>query len=531
MPLPKGITPRFYQLDLFHAIREAFKTNMAVLGVAPTGSGKSVLMSLIVDSFLSVNKKWNKDRHLYFICDEKFLMYQFSEHLEKWNIPHDIIGDGQRQRKSTHIHVCTIQTLSKYPPETTPAMFIIDEAHLTTSDRFMNLFAKFPETKILGLTATDETSSGKGLSKKSGNGIFDIAVRSSVTMRQLTEGIELTDDAGVTTLETYLAPIKCFGVPIKGIESLHMQNGDYKSGEVEALLKSRGTYGDAIKEMRKFPEINNFILFFCKTVKSCYDMQTILNANNYTAEVLEGNLSKSQRKKVMNGFKSGKVQCLITCKMFQKGGDLPSILMAIDAQPTASRGLQRQKIGRIARKSPGKTHAILLDMVGNHRVFPNSDIYAEYDSNFDSGKNNKKPSSTGEENVCPLCYALIPPGKTQCPECGADKPKAKPKLEKHLDGDLVEIKPIALKDRTAEDKSDINHKINKAVIDEDIKSLYEIGCTLTTKNKVPLWIYYKMNTKTSVVNVMLLHRIARQLGYKPSWVHFIKNRIKLEKGA
>lgn len=526
MPLPKGIEPRFYQVDLFHAIRDAFKEHMAVLGVAPTGSGKSVLMSLIVDSFLSVNKKWNKERHLYFICDEKFLMYQFSDHLNDWNISHDIIGDGQRQRASTFVHVCTIQTLSKYPPKTDPALFIIDEAHLTTSDRFMNLFAKFPNTKILGLTATDETSSGKGLSKKSGNGIFDIAVRSPVTMRQLTEGIEITDKAETTTTETYLAPIKCYGVPIQGIENLHMLNGDYKSSEVEALLKARGTYGDAIKEMHKFPEINNFILFFCKTVKACYDMQTILHANNYTAEVLEGNLSKTQRKKVMKDFKSGKTQCLVTCRMFQKGGDLPSILMGVDAQPTASRGLQRQKIGRLARKAPGKKHAILLDMVGNHRVFPGSDIYAEYDSNFDSGKNNKKPTGTGEENVCPVCYALIPIGKTQCVECGAAKPKAKPKKEKHLDGELVEIVPVPLKERSEEDKKDVTRKIHAAVQDNNIKDLYDIGLTVTSKNKVPLWIYYKLRKTENVIDVPLLYRIQRQLKYKPSWVFFMKKQIR-----
>lgn len=527
MPLPKGIKPFFYQEKHFNDIREAFKTHMAVLGKAPTGSGKSVLMSLIVDSFLNMNKKFKLDRHLYFICDEKGLMYQFSDHLNEWNIPHDIIGDGHRQRKSTHIHVCTIQTLSKYPPEIDPAMFIIDEAHLSTSDRWMELFAKYPNTKILGLTATDETSAGKGLSKKSGNGIFDIVVECCVTMRQLTEGIEMTDEAGVTTIETFLTPVKCFGVPIQGIENLHMRNGDFIDKEVEALLKAKGTYGNAIKEMAKFPHIQDLILFFCKSVNSCYEMEKELLMNGYTAEVLEGKLSNKERKLMMKRFISGETQCMISCRMFQKGRDVKWLKMGVDMQATPSRGLQRQKIGRGARKAEDKKEFILLDMVANHRLFPGSDIYAEYDSKFDSTKNNKKPVGTGEENVCPLCYALIPVGKTQCQECGADKPKAKPKPEKHLDGELVEIKPVPLRERTEEDKSDINKKISQALVDEDIQALFDIYCTLGNKTKAPYSIYYKMNDKKNIVNIPLLYRIQRQLGYKTSWVHFAKKNIRI----
>lgn len=524
MPLPKGIKPHFYQTKHFDDIREAFSKYMAVLGKASTGSGKSILMSLIVDSFLELNKRWKQDRHLFFICDEKSLMYQFSQHLNKWNIPHDIIGDGFRQRKSTHIHVCTIQTLAKHPPKDQPAMFIIDEAHLSTSDRFMDLFEKFPNTKILGLTATDETSAGKGLSKKSGNGIFDVVVECCVNMRQLTEGIEITE-GGVTTVQTFLAPVKCFGVPIPGIENLHMRNGDFIDKEVEALLKARGTYGNAIKEMAKFPEIDKFILFFCKTVQSCYDMQVELHANGYTAEVLEGKLSNKERKAVMNDFKSGKTQCLVSCKMFQKGGDLPDLLMGVDMQPTPSRGLQRQKIGRLTRKAYGKLFAVLLDLVANHRLFPGSDIYAEYDSNFDSTKNNKKPVGTGEENVCPLCYCILPVGSSVCPDCGAERKKAKPKIEKHLEGELVEIVPVPLKDRSEEDRSDVNVAISKALVDNNIEALKEIGKTLTTAKKLPIWIYHKMKTTSTITDVPLLYRLQKSFKYNVGWVHFVKKML------
>ncbi len=539
MPLPKQITPRGYQYDLFHMIRDAYKQYRCVLAEAPTGSGKSVLMSLIVDSFINLSKKWKLDRHLYFLVDEKFLLWQFSGHLTKWNIAHDIIGDGMREGRHVNIHVCTIQTLAKYPPEKDPAMFIVDEAHFSTAPRYMDLFYKYPDSKILGLTASPETGSGRGLAAdwlkdennipvlddadlpiNNGNGIFDIMVESPVSMRQLTE-------------LGWLSPIRYYGVPIKGIEGLHMAQGEYKPGEVEKLLRERGTFGDAIKEMQKFPEVKNHVLYFCKSVKSCYDMEIVLNSAGYTAEVLEGKLTRKERKRVMKNFETGTTQILITCRMVLKGVDLPFLLMAVDLAPTPSRGTQRQKVGRGTRPAPGKECFIYLDMVGNHRVFPGSDIYGKIEWNFSSDKYNKKPSGTGEENVCPLCYALIPIDSTVCPECGAEKKKVPKKLkkEKHLKGDLVEIKPVPLSEREGEEKASIQNEINRALQDNDIEALKVIGAQLTTGRNLPYWIYYKLRKTTDIIDVPLVYRLQRSFKYKSGWAHFFRKNLKVDKPA
>jgi superfamily II DNA or RNA helicase len=523
MPLPKGIKPRKYQYDQFQLIREAMRKHNAVLAEGPTGSGKSVLMSLIVDSFEAMNKRWKLQRHLYFLVDELFLLEQFSDHLSKWNISHDIIGGGKREGRHVNIHVCTIQSLAKHPPKKEPAFFVVDECHFSTADRYMNLFNAHPNTKILGMTASPETGSGKGLAAKweeginIGNGIFDAMVESPTSMRDLTE-------------QGFLSPIRYFGVPIKGIETLHMTAGEYKPGEVEELLRERGTFGDAITEMKKFPEIKNHILFFCKSVKSCYEIETILNSHGYTAEVLEGNLTKKLRKKVMKNFETAKTQILITCKMVLKGVDLPYLLMSVDLAPTPSRATQRQKVGRGTRPAPGKESFIYLDMVGNHRVFPNSDIYANIPWNFDSLKYNKKPNGTGEENVCPLCYALIPVGETKCPECGAEKKKVpkKEKPEKHLDGDLVEIVPVPLSEREGEEKAEIQASISKAIVDNDILALLEILRGLYSEKAIPYQLYYKLTEKEKVVDVPLVYRIQRTLNYKRGWTFFFQKTLKAQ---
>ena len=538
MPLPKGIKIRPYQEEHFRRIREALRSHKAVLAEAPTGSGKSVLMSLIVDSFQAQNRKWKKDRHLYFLSDEKFLLYQFSDHLTKWEIPHDIIGDGKREGRAVNVHVCTIQTLAKLRPKNAPSFFVVDEAHFSAAARYMNLFYAYPDAKILGLTASPEQGSGKGLRSdwsacdegpiNMGPGIFDVLVSSPVTMREMTEGIEVTDDAGVTSVEKYLVPIRYFGPPIKGIENLHIQHGDYKSDEVEALLRARGTYGDAVAELKKFPQVSDHILFFCRTVAACYDMATVLHSHGYTAEVLEGAKTRRERRAIMRNFEKKATQILVTCRMILKGVDIPNLRAAVDLAPSPSRGILRQKIGRGTREAPGKNEFIYLDMVGNHRCLPGSDIYADIDWNFASGKFNKKPVAAGDENVCPMCYALIPAGRTECPECGAAKrkPEKREKPGKHMDGDLVEIVPVPLAEREQDDRDAANRQITAALRDGDIDALIKIGRTITSKKKLPFWVYHQLNRKKNIVDVELLYRIQRALGYRPGWAFFARQTLR-----
>jgi superfamily II DNA or RNA helicase len=520
---------RPYQQTIFDNIREAFRTNRAVLAEAPTGAGKSVILADIVDSFLKFNRKWNTDRHLYFLVDEIFLLDQFSDHLAVTNISHDIIGAGYKEGRDVQIHVCTVQTLSKHPPKREPAFFVADEAHITTAPRYMDLFEAHPTTKILGVSASCEQTNGKGLSRESGNGIYDVMLKSPVTMWDLTDGVEEDNGLGGTDKIRHLSLIRYFSIPLKGVEDLHIAGGDFKDKEIEKLLKDRGTFGNAITEMQKFPEIQDYILFFCRNVSACYEMETILHSHGYTAEVLEGTLTPKQRRKVMKNFNTKKTQVLITCKMVQKGVDIVDLRMGVDIQPTPSRSLQRQKTGRFTRMAEGKDYAVYLDLVGNFRCFPEYNIYYDIEWNFHSTKFNKKPVGTGEEHVCPLCYALIPIGKVQCEECGADKlkPKKKVKMIKNMDGELVELTaPVPLKDRSEEDKTAVNKTISKAIVDNDIEALKEIGRTLTTKRNLPFWIYYKLRQNTNIIDVTLLFRIQRSMDFKSSWTHFAKKQIK-----
>jgi len=506
------VIPRNYQNDLFTAAQTALTECRSICIEAPTGSGKSVLLAMIIDAIHKKNERLGRDARVYIVVHQHFLLQQMSDHLDKWRVPHGLITGGKYERPGVNTHVCTIQSLARRPPEKPPALIIIDEAHRSGAASYLALSEQFPQAKIIGVTASPERSDGKGLSVLSG-GIFERLIRCPLSMIELTE-------------MEYLVPIKYYAPPLPGIESVAIRMGDYSPDDIEQFLLQKGVYGDAVKHYRKIAD-GLKCLVFCKSVKACYDFADTLNAEGYRAAPLEGSQGKKKRREILNRFESGELTHITTCKLVLEGFDMPSIEAVLDLAPTLSRSLWHQKKGRVARPADGKTCGIYIDPVGNvAQCTDTGDIYEVVDWRFDgSGYNKKDVSQEAVYRYCPICYAFIPSGNI-CPECGAKKEKPPEKPVKKMEGELVEVAPVALRDRDDEDRRSVQESIKVALHDEDIKQLYEIAITVTEKRKAALWVYHKMNEKKHFVDVELLYRIQRELGYKPGWVHFARKTIK-----
>lgn len=55
--------------------------------------------------------------------------------------------------------------------------------------------------------------------------------------------------------------------------------------------------------------------------------------------------------------------------LFNEGLDLPAVDRVVMLRPTESKVVFLQQLGRGLRVAPGKTRLLVLDFVGNHRVF------------------------------------------------------------------------------------------------------------------------------------------------------------------
>jgi hypothetical protein len=77
------------------------------------------------------------------------------------------------------------------------------------------------------------------------------------------------------------------------------------------------------------------------------------------------------------------VAVLVNCMVLTEGTDLPRASCVIIGRPTTHVGLYVQMVGRVLRTYPGKTEAIVLDVVGasvRHRLAGLTDLIGERDS-------------------------------------------------------------------------------------------------------------------------------------------------------
>src|SRR5690606_31919319 len=128
-----------------------------VLLVLPTGGGKTTVFAHWLVGAMA------KGTHAIFLAHRRELVSQASTRLREHYVPHGIIQAGARIDFSQQVQVASIQSLipKLYPsdPETAgdppvADILIFDEAHRATSASYKKVVAKYPNAKVIGLTAT-----------------------------------------------------------------------------------------------------------------------------------------------------------------------------------------------------------------------------------------------------------------------------------------------------------------------------------------------------------------------------------------
>lgn len=71
----------------------------------------------------------------------------------------------------------------------------------------------------------------------------------------------------------------------------------------------------------------------------------------------------------LQSLRDGRLRVLCAVDLFNEGLDLPAVDRVVMLRPTESKVVFLQQLGRGLRVAPGKTRLLVLDFVGNHRVF------------------------------------------------------------------------------------------------------------------------------------------------------------------
>jgi superfamily II DNA or RNA helicase len=135
----------------------------------------------------------------------------------------------------------------------------------------------------------------------------------------------------------------------------------------------------------------------------------------------------------------------VNVDLFGEGFDLPAIEVVSMARPTASYALYSQQFGRALRLLDSKTHAFVIDHVGNALRHGLPDAPREWSlDRRERRSSSKEDPDTVKLRSCLECFGVYERLLKVCPYCGAVHVPAQRAHPEHVDGDLTELDPETL---------------------------------------------------------------------------------------
>lgn len=424
--MPFRLNLRAYQSALVDRVRASYQSGRgAPILQLPTGAGKTVIAAYIMGA------AGERGTTTVFLVHRVELIRQTSATLTEAGIPHGIIHP---QFPQTHqrLQVASVQTLVRRLRRFPSFDFIvIDEAHHSPAGTWRKIIEHYGDAHLLGLTATPARLDGKGLGIEHG-GFYDDLI-CGPSMRELIDG-------------GYLAKPKIYASPRHlDFSALRIRAGDFAVDDADRMMSNREIVGDAVAHYHRHL-MGKRALAFCVSIHHAEMVTAQFNASGIHARRIDGTMTPHERAALVQAFVANRVNVLTSCELISEGFDVPACDGALLLRPTQSETLYLQQIGRALRASPGKTHAIILDHVGNAGRHGLPDEDREWTLAGRTRRNAAVPTT----KQCPQCFAVLPIAVEECPDCEhsfADAAEAERRAAaaararelEYRDGELVEV--------------------------------------------------------------------------------------------
>ena len=339
-----------YQEDMKERIEKALRLHRSVMAQMPTGTGKTYLLTAVIDSFVSNNPM----EKVWIIAHRRELVSQIDETVRKF---HSYSASNTSSLLSS-VKAMSIQWLMRHYDEIEeePGMIVIDEAHHALAKTYKEMWERFPKAKFLGLTATPCRLNGKGFTD-----LFDILVQSWSVPEFISKGRLATYD---------FVSIKSDGVTQRLIDSLQKRgaDGDYQNKEMDMLLNKKPSIERLYQSLEEFGKDRKGIVYAIN-ISHAQKITKLYQEHGVKAIAIDSKTPATERQQDIEAFKKGAIQVLVNVDIFSEGFDCPDVEFVQLARPTLSLAKYLQMVGRGLRVAKGKKNCVIIDNVGLYRVF------------------------------------------------------------------------------------------------------------------------------------------------------------------
>lgn len=339
-----------YQEDMKERIEKALRLHRSVMAQMPTGTGKTYLLTAVIDSFVRANPK----EKVWIVAHRRELVSQIDETVRKF---HSYSASNTSTLLSS-VKAMSIQWLMRHYDEIEeePGMIVIDEAHHALAKTYKEMWERFPKAKFLGLTATPCRLNGKGFTD-----LFDVLVQSWGVPEFISKGRLATYD---------FVSIKSDGVTQRLIDSLQKRgaDGDYQNKEMDKLLNKKPNIERLYRSLEEYAKDRKGIVYAIN-ISHAQKITKLYQEHGVKTIAIDSKTPATERQQDIEAFKKGDIQVLVNVDIFSEGFDCPDVEFVQLARPTLSLAKYLQMVGRGLRVAKGKKNCVIIDNVGLYRVF------------------------------------------------------------------------------------------------------------------------------------------------------------------
>lgn len=370
---------RPYQEEARQAVEEQWEQVDKTLLVLPTGTGKTVVFSKIIED------RVRQGSRALILAHRGELLDQAADKLASAT---GLMCATEKAEQSClgswfRVVVGSVQTLMREKrlnqfDSDYFDIIVVDEAHHCISDSYQKVLKHFPEAKVLGVTATPDRGDMRNLGS-----YFESLAYEYTLPKAIKEG--------------YLCPIKAQTIPLKlDLSSVSVQAGDFKAGDIGTALDPYLV--QIAEEMGKVCHDRKTVVFL-PLIKTSQKFCKMLNEAGFAAAEVNGD--SKDRAEILKDFENGRYNILCNSMLLTEGWDCPSVDCIVVLRPTKIRSLYCQMVGRGTRLSPetGKTELLLLDFLWHterHELCHPAHLICE------SEEVAKKMTENIEEAGCPV---------------------------------------------------------------------------------------------------------------------------------